>query len=100
SGTQRTQTRLFTYDNRGFLIGESHPEKSGSCSAGGVTRNVCYSGYDALGNPGRKQDGPSDVTFEYDGAGRLRRVRESGSFSGTCATHWTSWPRCLKEFFY
>jgi len=86
------QTRLFRYDNRGFLLREKHPEK-------GVTGNgwVVYPCYDALGNALRRIDGVdttafacdsaspaslasgiTDVAFEYDRAARLRFVREKG----------------------
>jgi RHS repeat-associated protein len=63
------QTRLFTYDNRGFLTGEQHPEKT----AGNV-----YS-YDALGHPARKVEGTNDLTFVYDKAERLTLVRQTGT---------------------
>lgn len=41
-----TQNRWFTYDNRGFLTSEQHPEK-GTAGDGIVT----YSNYDARGQP-------------------------------------------------
>jgi RHS repeat-associated protein len=63
------QTRLFTYDNRGFLTGETHPEK---------TASNAYS-YDALGHPSRKVEGTSDLTFVYDKAERLTLVRQTGT---------------------
>jgi len=65
------QTRLFDYDQRGFLLSERHPEK-------GATGNgyVTYSGYDPLGNVGKKVDGPFDLRYFYDRAGRLVRVNE------------------------
>ena len=69
-----TQTRLFTYDKRGFLLSERHPEKG---TAGNGT--VSYSLYDALGNAGRKLDGPFDVRYAYDRAGRLTAVSEIAS---------------------
>jgi len=64
-----TQVRTFTYDQRGFLTSEVHPEKTGA---------VTYSGYDALGHAGRKVDGPSDLSFVYDDAERLTEIRETG----------------------
>lgn len=87
-----TQTRLFNYDQRGFLLSERHPEKG----AGG-NGFVTYSSYDARGHAGRKQDGPFDLTFVYDAAERLVLVRESGSGFVGCSD--TS-PRCLKSFTY
>ena len=63
-----TQTRTFTYDNRGFLNFEDHPEKD-------VTT---YRDYDARGNVGRSTTGPDqgafDVKYDYDHAGRVTRV--------------------------
>jgi RHS repeat-associated protein len=67
------QRRLFTYDHRGFLISEQHPEKG---AAGNGT--VSYFNYDARGNVGRRSDGPNDLTFTYDKAERLTQVRETG----------------------
>ncbi|MGH3086935.1 MAG: hypothetical protein ACRDSJ_06400, partial [Rubrobacteraceae bacterium] len=68
-----TQTRLFTYDNRGFLRTERHPEK-GNSGDGTVT----YSNYDARGHAGRKVDGGHDLTLTYDRAERVTQVRETG----------------------
>lgn len=69
-----TQFRYFSYDNRGFLLSETHPEK------GGLQRKS--SDYDPLGNIGRVQDvvgGPNDLTFSYDRAGRLTKISETGA---------------------
>lgn len=59
-----TQTRRFTYDNRGFLGSETLPEKG----------TVTYHDYDAGGHVGRTVDGPNHVTYDYDAAGRLTGV--------------------------
>jgi YD repeat-containing protein len=88
TGTACGQTRLFTYDNRGFLTSETHPEKSVATT---------YS-YDALGHPSRKADGPNDLTYVYDKAERLTQVRESGSGFTDCASN--AGHRCLKAFTY
>ena len=45
--TTYTQTRTFTYDNRGFLTAEKHPEKGASGNGW-----VSYFSYDARGLPG------------------------------------------------
>jgi RHS repeat-associated protein len=76
-----TQNRFFTYDNRGFLTSETHPEKG--ASGNGI---VTYSNYDARGHAGRKIDGPSDLTFVYDSAERLTQVRETGGAQRTLKT--------------
>jgi RHS repeat-associated protein len=67
-----TQNRWFTYDGRGFLTSEDHPEK-------GATGNgkVQYFTYDALGHASRMVDGPNDLTYVYDTAERLKDVKET-----------------------
>jgi RHS repeat-associated protein len=77
-----TQNRYFTYDNRGFLTSEQHPEK-GSLGNGAVT----YSKYNARGHAERVVDGPFDITFAYDRAERL--VRETETPSGTILRDFT-----------
>jgi len=65
------QVRELTYDTRGFLLAERHPEK-------GLGGNgwVSYSNYDPQGNVGRKVDGPNTLDYVYDAVGRLLRVEE------------------------
>lgn len=84
SGNQVTQNRFFSYDNRGFLTSETHPEK-GDFGNGTVT----YPSYDASGHALSKTDGPSALTFTYDRAERLTQVRET-----------TGAQRPLKSFTY
>lgn len=88
---QGVQRRYFCYDNRGFLLRERMPEKNGTglydCSSV-LPGTVTYSSYDAMGHPGRKTDGPSDLSFTYDPAGRLIEVWEVGT------------GRLLKRFMY
>lgn len=68
-----TQNRWFTYDNRGFLTSEQHPEKGASGNG-----TVSYSNYDARGHARNKTDGPHDLTFTYDRAERLTQVTGNG----------------------
>ncbi len=75
AGTSFTQTRLFNYDSRGFLLSERHPEM-GSSGNGYVT----YGSYDARGHAGTMTDGPNTLRFTYDGAERLTKVEESQGF--------------------
>jgi RHS repeat-associated protein len=91
------QQRIFTYDQRGFLLSEQHPEKGASGNG-----FVSYFNYDALGHAGRRIDGPNDLTFTYDQAGRLTLVRETGGgFPGCSPTVVAAGvPRCLKELVY
>jgi len=62
------QTRTFSYDGRGFLTSEVHPEN-------GTTN---YKSYDARGHAGRKLIGSSlsnfDLKYQYDAAERLAFV--------------------------
>jgi YD repeat-containing protein len=69
-----TQNRSFTFDSRGFLTSECHPEK-------GVSGNGCvtYSLYDARGQAGRKVDGSNDLRFFYDAAERLTQVNNNAN---------------------
>ncbi len=64
------QVRTFTYDQRGFLLSESHLEKVGA---------VTYSGYDARGHVGQKVDGGRTLGYTYDRAERMTELREISS---------------------
>ncbi len=78
------QPRTFTYDNRGFLRNETHPENG----------TTTYDAYDARGHLRRRYLGSQyqfDVSFQYDRAERLEKVVENVSASDT---------RPLKEFVY
>jgi len=69
SPSPHTQPRSFTYDGRGFLLSEQHPE----------TGTVTYGNYDARGHVGTKTVGTSqdifDLKYEYDSAERLTAVK-------------------------
>jgi YD repeat-containing protein len=73
------QTRLFTYDGRGFLTSEQHPELNGAAGT------VLYGGFDARGHAGTKLLGTSlsdfDVAYTYDAAERLIRIDQITSRS-------------------
>jgi RHS repeat-associated protein len=68
-----TQNRWFTYDNRGFLASEQHPEKGPSGNGA-----VSYSSYDALGHARGKVDGQHNFSFTYDRAERMTQVTGNG----------------------
>lgn len=78
SGSLCGQERLFTYDNRGFLTSEKHPEKG---AAGNGT--VSYPSYDSRGHARRVIDGPNDLTYTYDRAERVSQIRETGGAQRT-----------------
>lgn len=65
------QVRSYGYDNRGFLLWESHPEK-GPTGNGTVT----YADYDAAGNVGSMVDHNHSLGFEYDFMGRQTLVED------------------------
>lgn len=73
STTTMSQTRLFEYDKRGFLLRERAPEK-------GLLGNgyVEHSTYDARGHALRTVEGTNDLTYIYDAAERLLPVAETG----------------------
>ncbi len=56
----------------GFLLSEMRPEKGPN--GHGLVK---YFNYDARGHAGRRVDTPNDLTFRYDRAERLVRVRET-----------------------
>jgi RHS repeat-associated protein len=91
-----TQERRFTYDNRGLLLWESHPEKG--ANALGQGHGVDYPVYDARGHALRRVDGANDLTFVFDAAERLTLVRESGTLFTDCVSN--GGHRCLKSFTY
>jgi RHS repeat-associated protein len=69
-----TQNRYFTYDPRGFLTRECHPEK-GASGNGCVT----YSEFDARGHAHHKIDGPHDLGLSYDAAERVTLIDVYGT---------------------
>ncbi|HEX3067146.1 MAG TPA: hypothetical protein VHX14_01130, partial [Thermoanaerobaculia bacterium] len=81
-----TQTRSFTYDNRGFLNSEGHPEIG--VGGNGIIQYIydvsptVRVGYDARGHGTGKLvgsiNGLLDLRFAYDAAERLTDVFDSG----------------------
>jgi hypothetical protein len=81
SAAMGQQHRYFTYDNRGFLLWEQHPEKGGDAGNGRIIygQDESHPNYDSRGHARRRVDGPFDLTFAYDSAERLRTMTETGS---------------------
>ncbi|HEY0142260.1 MAG TPA: RHS repeat domain-containing protein, partial [Thermoanaerobaculia bacterium] len=82
--TQGAQVRNFTYDSRGLLLAEQHPEK-GFAGSGWVD----YARYDARGHAKERSEGSIKLTFAFDAAERLTNVYDTDG-SGNA--------RSLKEF--
>jgi RHS repeat-associated protein len=77
-GDYGVQTRVFRYDNRGFLEYEELPE----LGAQGYGRTY-YASYDARGHAQRRitgtANGPFDLTYTFDSAERLTSSRHTPS---------------------
>jgi RHS repeat-associated protein len=70
-----TQSRTFTYDQRGLLLSEQHPE-SGLTLYG---PSEAQAAYDARGHATRKVVGSQDLRFTYDSAERLTQLQSAGA---------------------
>jgi RHS repeat-associated protein len=91
SGSARTtQNRSFSYDGRGFLSSESHPETASAKT---------YSGYDSRGHAHRMLDGVHDLSFTYDSAERPLLVYNS-AYGPNCNPNPITTPTCVKQFAY
>jgi YD repeat-containing protein len=71
-GSDGAQPRSFSYDGRGFLTSELHPEV-GLPGAKEADRETAYQ-YDARGNLTYKQTPTWSLHYHYDAAGRLTGV--------------------------
>ncbi len=67
-----SQTRLYTYDARGLLLGERLPEL-GANGNGWITYQP-----DAFGQPREVADGQRTLSHSYDNAGRLVSIQQKG----------------------
>jgi RHS repeat-associated protein len=72
-GPNGTQERAFTYDYRGFLTQEKHPEIG--ASGNGIAE---YLEYDSRGRARRKKVGTSDIRMTLDSAERITEVKDIG----------------------
>ncbi|HXO20133.1 MAG TPA: RHS repeat-associated core domain-containing protein [Thermoanaerobaculia bacterium] len=89
-----TQTRTFSYDLRGFLRFENHPEKDANIFGQG--HDVDYSSYDSRGHAHRSVDGGNDLSFSYDAAERPRTTYVTGG-ALPCTSNS---PTCVKDLTY
>jgi RHS repeat-associated protein len=69
-----TQQRTFTYDHRGLLLQEQHPELG--VNGNGFTQ---YGEFDARGHAHRKTVGSSDLRLTFDGAERVTAITSVAS---------------------
>ncbi|MEM9556937.1 MAG: RHS repeat-associated core domain-containing protein [Acidobacteriota bacterium] len=78
------QVRRYAWDGRGLMTSETHPEIVGNASRQLLT-------VDALGLPRRVRDGAHDLTYEYDGDGRITTIRDTAA-GGRTWKHWVYGP--------
>ena len=83
-GGSPVQSRTFTFDGRGFLTSETHPE---------LGTSILYSEHDPLGNPGRIRRGGWDLAYSFDPAARLTEIKERGT-----TRVWKSWDYATGNF--
>lgn len=79
SGGQQAQTRTFTYDPRGFLVSETHPEHAGLATT--------YSSFTASGQP-RRMVMPGGEVLKAELDAKRRPLRSKLSLNGG-TTWWT-----------
>ena len=82
-----TQERIFSWDRRGFLQWEQHPELVDNV-ADMTTGRLEYPRYDSMGNIRRRDDGEHEIEFIYDRAERVTQVKDLTN------------NRLVKEYFY
>jgi RHS repeat-associated protein len=92
-----TQARLFSYDHRGFLNWETHPETAPNYLNDGHHKD--YLSYDSRGHYHRTVDGSNDLSYTYDIAERPRLIYNT-LYGGKCNPNPISTPTCVKQFSY
>jgi YD repeat-containing protein len=73
STTSCGQQRLFTYDNRGFLISETHPENGTINYSYDANGHLLTKRPQAIGPQGVREQG-FDLNYKYDDAERLLQI--------------------------
>jgi RHS repeat-associated protein len=92
-----TQIRTFSYDHRGFLAWETHPETAPNHLGNGHDRD--YSSYDSRGHFHRTVEGSNDLSYIYDAAERPTLVYNT-AYGPNCNPNPISTPTCVKQFTY
>ncbi|HEX9984726.1 MAG TPA: hypothetical protein VGF69_15805 [Thermoanaerobaculia bacterium] len=92
AGVEGTQPRSFTYDGRGFLLSETHPENG----------TITYTQFSASGHA-RFKDGAGsafDQRFTYDSAGRLTEIATWNPYGSNSEQNTQPEYRPVKTFQY
>ena len=92
-----TQNRVFTYDHRGFLSWEAHPETAPNSL--GLGHHKDYTSYDSRGHFHRTVEGINDLSYTYDAAERPKLVYNT-QFGGNCSPSPVTTPTCVEQFSY
>lgn len=92
-----TQNRFFTYDRRGFLSWETHPETAANSL--GLGHHKDYTSYDSRGHSHRTVEGINDLSYTYDLAERPRLVYNT-QFGPNCVPSPATTPTCVEQFLW
>src|ERR1700674_1346734 len=92
-----TQTRMFSYDHRGFLDWETHPETTPNHLGNGHHKD--YFSFDSRGHFRRTVEGSNDLSYAYDAADRPTLVWNT-AYGPNCAPSPITTPTCVKQFTY
>jgi RHS repeat-associated protein len=92
-----TQTRVFSFDRRGFLAWETHPETSPNILGSGHHKD--YLSYDSRGHVHRTVEGGNDLSYTYDFAERPLLIYNS-QYGSNCNPSPITTPTCVKQFLY
>jgi RHS repeat-associated protein len=92
-----TQRRVWSYDHRGFLNFETHPETAPNYTGDGHHKD--YSSYDSRGHYHRTIDGSNDLSFTYDAAERPKLIYNT-AYGANCTPSPISTPTCVKQWTY
>jgi RHS repeat-associated protein len=92
-----TQNRYFTYDRRGFLNWEIHPETAPNNYGFGHHKD--YLGYDSRGHFHRTVEGVNDLSYTNDAAERPLLIYNT-LYGSNCTPNPITTPTCVKQFSY
>ncbi len=93
-----TQTRTFSYDHRGFLAWETHPETAPNHLGDGHDKD--YLSYDSRGHFHRTVEGSNDLSYIYDAAAERPTLVWNTAYGPNCNPNPISTPTCVKQLTY